>query len=343
MNSDNRIDRYNLDEGLNQSFLKKVVNIGFNEDDDEFIKPGSKRRLELGSIVDCILTYPEGLDSFMIIEEDIKRPSPAMEKLITNVYKNRSSDSINENEDVFIKAIELSGYVGNKHWNINQKIDKIRKETEQYWIYLIKSEGKTVVTQEEYSKAESLAADVLNFNTTRKYFEEYVLQEVHRQWDLYWECEGNRCKSLLDLAIEDVRDGTIQPIDIKVTSVNSRKEWKYVARSMRYDFQGAFYRDAVEANNYICLPFINIVVFTNKNINPFIYVHSDKDYYIGKHGARRMKNTIHTPAFQAIEEEYIYGYLDCIHIYNQSRELRLDHYDIDLFHNKGKTDLNLWE
>jgi len=158
--------------------------------------------------------------------------------------------------------------------------------------------------------------------------------------DIYWECLGEQCKGLLDLAIES--DGVIQPIDVKVTGVNPNN-FKWQARKFRYDIQASFYSDGLTALGYIVKPFINIVASTNPLVLPFVYIYTERDLEVGRNGCRKIKGRYYNPIDEWLEEDYIYGYMDAINIYKQAKELGLSSYDIESYQNKRTKELNLWE
>jgi hypothetical protein len=120
------------------------------------------------------------------------------------------------------------------------------------------------------------------------------------QVPIYWELEGERCKSLLDGILIDHKKKTIQPLDLKSTA-KAVTEFPSSFYQFGYYRQAAFYSLALkewikeraewDTNNieeYEVLPFIFIVVSKNRlKFNPaLIYECSNLDIHCGLYGGK---------------------------------------------------------
>src|SRR5690606_40380902 len=86
---------------------------------------------------------------------------------------------------------------------------------------LVKTEGKTLLTSEEYNIVKNKGEQVRNCTHTREYFNsEYQNseeKEYHYQFPIVFRCGKRECKGLLDLLVIDHKNKTIQIVDLKTT------------------------------------------------------------------------------------------------------------------------------
>lgn len=334
-----RIEEYRDAEGLNQSLLKSIIGL---PSEKEYEEPGRSYNMDMGSIVDALITTPEYKDNFMILESDIEAPTGMMEKIVYYVYNNVKNEERKPLEmwwSYLEIAIDKYQYKGSKNWTLENRIDKILTETNTFFEHLMDSNGKTVVTQTEYSLANKIATNILTAKNTRHWFNNDF--EKYGQYPIYWEYQEEKCKGLLDWVLF-YPDQTCQVIDLKVTSGNTQTWPQVIGKQFRSDIQGSWYNNGLETIGWRPDRFINIVASQNPNIEPYVYVHTKEDAYIGQWGARRIKSKIYTPTFEINQEDVIYGFDDAIQIYKQAKLLGIDHWDIESFHNGRIRDLNLW-
>jgi len=343
-----RIEEYRDKPGLNQSLLKSIIGL---PSEKEYEEPGRSYSMDMGSIVDALITTPEYKDNFMILESDIEAPTGMMEKIVYYVYnsiKNEERKPLEMWGSYLEIAIDKYQYKGSKNWTLENRINKILEETNTFFEHLMDSNGKTVVTQTEYNLANKIATNILTAKNTRHWFDNDF--EKYGQYPIYWDYkqkpedeseEGIPCKGLADWILF-YPDQTCQIIDLKVTSGNTQTWPQTIAKQFRYDIQGSFYNNGLSTIGWRPDRFINIVASQNPNIEPYVYIHTDVDAYIGQWGARRIKSKLYTPIFEINQEDVIYGFDDAIQIYKQAKLLGIDHWDIESFQNGRIKDLNLW-
>ena len=218
--------------------------------------------LRKGSAVDQIITNKEDFyEEFYVI--DIKNPSDSIMKVVENLYDNYPHILFlgDISYDKILKEINFQGFYGNSNYKDETKVNKILKEGANYFIQLVKSNGKVVFQEEELEECENAADIILNHPYVKK-FEDLVSIpgiKVFNQVPIYWHSsEANiGCKSLLDRVIYNTTDTTIDlgdivipaksvlPIDYKTLGVRSENAYQSYSR-FRYDLSMSFYYDALK-------------------------------------------------------------------------------------------------
>jgi urease accessory protein UreE len=181
------MQEYRRHPGWNQSSLKKII--GFNDNsEEEKVLPGVRKHINLGSTVDLILSYDNYRDYLYIYEE--KEPSETITKIINNAQEidpEISDDSIKQ-------SIELCNYVGNRSWDMQRKLEEIRKNAEEYIQFRLDSINKLITSQLQLDRAEQIVSNLYTASNTKDFFN----QKCIKQEEIYFTHKGLECKALLD-------------------------------------------------------------------------------------------------------------------------------------------------
>jgi hypothetical protein len=130
-------------------------------------------------------------------------------------------------------------------------VTKIRKEGATYWEELKTAVGKQILSEEESTCISNVIESFRDHPFTADYFVDGEGIDVVYQLPIPFDItdphysEVLRCKALLDLVRINHNDKTIMPLDIKTLS-GYILDFGQQVKSYRYDFQGAFYRLALE-------------------------------------------------------------------------------------------------
>lgn len=246
----------------------------------------------LGSAVDCMLTSTDFLEEFHVSSLE-NRPSDNVRNIINSVFsmaiqKGNDREFINFKSEI-LEACNNFEYYPN--WKDETRINKIL-ENYQYWNDLVLSEGKKVLSAEEYLTVRNIVASIKNHKFTREYFRKAGSElEIVYQLPIFFNHKTLDCKALLDIVIFNHSDKTIQPIDIKTTSGRT-VHFPTSFRKYRYDIQAAWYTLALEyyKNNnifysdYKVLPFKFIVESTTDIGRPLVFTCSKEALYTGRYG-----------------------------------------------------------
>lgn len=273
-----RPEKYVNDSAISQSdltlFEKNIVDFHTAKILGLPIEEKKSDALDLGSIVDNVLLDPENLKNYYVLTE-FKASGKEKEvadivfgiirgKIQAAVDKNEAKESalspmkwpkLVELEVEILEAIEVNKYQPN--WRTQTRLDKIKENCAEYFEQIKEADGKYIVTMEIWTKAHRLAELIKDGYSTSNVYKllkgelpEKVMKRyiIHKSRDLYGvdPATGKRLKALLDFFIEDTKEMTITPWDLK-TAKSILQFWSNY-RASRYGRQKAFYWELLRQN-----------------------------------------------------------------------------------------------
>lgn len=337
---DKQIEMYESSSAANQSLLKIIgkgldyYREGLSEDDLEMYFE-EKEHFLLGKAVDCITTRGVSIferDYFVSSLET--KPSATIVSMVRYIF-----DYLKNNEEEIPVDAELSRVESSlilqsctvhsyqPKWKDETKVDKVIKEGSEYWKELCKSQGKVILSKEEFELIKVVSSNIKNKTILGDLYRDCLnskTKHLYFQYAVYFNHKGVSCKGLLDAVLINTFNKTIRPIDIKTTSEYTLN-FPSVLRRRRYDFQAAFYTLGLQLTkpDYKVLPFLFIVESTKSPGKPLVYELNERTLLIGKWGS----NTLHTIAIPhsdiLVEGSYttsILGYEQCLDLYKYYQE-----------------------
>lgn len=285
--SKEEIEEYRNSSAINQSKLKLLlVSVDtFKEVKEPEMFFEEKEHFVIGKGVDDFITMGQDYFDQEYYLSNNSKPSATVMSIVQQVFQSRSSDDWFEQD--LLSAIDAHAYQPN--WKPETKIKKVSEEGEQYWLELIQSEGKNVLSIEQYTKIQSIVNQLLEHPHTKLIFQEENNVDFYYQLPIYFEEEGLQCKALLDLVIVNHNTQAITPYDIK-TIGDYTKFFDYQCKKRRYDIQAAFYFEAISEwrdrnfPEYDLYPFSFIVASTTKQCPPLEFVTDIEFLNVGKYG-----------------------------------------------------------
>lgn len=262
---------YREAEGLNYSTLASIDSNypakAFEEGGERFSSDAMNR----GSLVDCLLTSPDRLESDFIITPNQSGLSEAIIGIIKATYAaNTINDELNE---TLVVSIARDREFGSK-WSTEVLTKKVYNEdTKLLYRYLKLAEGKTPVSEQEYEQARQVVYVLRNHVFTRNLFVEEDEKEIKFQHEIYWEEDGLPCKGMLDMVIFDHKRKLIQPLDLKIKS-DSKYSFTRSFLQFKYYLQAAWYSRGLKIlyPDYQVLRFAFIVTSFDYPEPPLIYI-----------------------------------------------------------------------
>ena len=252
--------------------------------------------LRKGSALDCMLTEPEEFDNRFAVA-DSTPPGGMMGEFVRVFldFRTKSSDSSEAAYEAALQAAyKISGFK-TKYETVLKKFEA--DDIQEYIMFVIDSQGKTILSPNEWVSALGMKEMLLNNECTKKYLVSLPSNPMVTSYDqlsITWYHGKLECKSILDKVLVLHESKHIIPIDIKTTS---KGVGSFIQSFIRYGYfrQCSFYRDAIEywlyhesglenPESWTIEPFRFIVADSNLNDFPLIYVASDKDLKIGKQG-----------------------------------------------------------
>lgn len=294
--------------GMNQSLLKQILKSpqAFKNLQDNMYEESNNDSFRFGTLVDIMLTEPNtDINTLFVIQPDIVIPDSVRPILDEAVKRKHSGD------DTLLEIadnIVIDGKTGYCTKMKNEtRLARIKvNRWEEYINFKIASEGKTIITQDEYNKALMCKMSVKSNEYLAKYFTSQKDIEIIYKCVIQNTVKDIDFKYELDMVVINHISKTIYPIDIKTigTSVYQFPSnfWKY-----RYDFQGAIYynacydkfKDLVE-KGYSINNFRYIVCEKNSINKPMLYQMSDNTLKLGLKGGIKSE-WVHEGVSEAIK------------------------------------------
>jgi hypothetical protein len=320
-----QVQEYYQSDALGQSKLKKLLGdvSSFNKEDDF-----KQEHFIIGSAVDTILTdSEEKFKEEYYISEVEKLPSEAVIDIIKLVQQDLLEDYAESLEVVpsdgtpsttgtfeefagelanhsqyILDACEKTGW--QPRWGAEAKLNNIVGPGAAYFNDLIKSFGKTILSQTQANTIHSIVASLRTHYRTSSYFNRELLEglndvQVFYQFPIYFTYRGVSCKALLDIVILEFDSDTrkllkITPIDLKTMNGNTYY-FPSSVRTRRYDIQAAWYTlalmhhfaEAITEGANI-MPFQFIVESTSYQGKPLRFVCDNSLLNMGENGRKRV-------------------------------------------------------
>lgn len=282
----------------------------------------TKLHFTIGSAVDLALTGQDGdFETIYYVDDLENKPSETVMEFCKTIYADHSGGgfAIGELIDYQEEILELCR-VNNyrKNWGDEAKFNNIVKEGSSYWNSLKAASGKTILSLDEKTQIDAVVMSLRTHqNTSREFSDLGIFTDTLYQQPIYFDYKGIPCKALMDMIRIEHDTKTIRIQDIKTTGDYVSAFPKNV-RKFRYDFQAAFYTEAVSSARdlieekigqstagYVISGFDWIVESVKYPGIPLIFTATPDLITIGKYGRASVEmDTLFTPK--------IYGYDEAI-------------------------------
>ena len=324
---------------LNQSKLKLlgISAQAFQEVKDPEMFFEEKEHFIIGKGVDDFITMGESYFEENYYVSRFSKPSAVIMSIVQELFANRSTDIwLDIPSDDILEIIVKHEYQPN--WKPETKIKKISEEGEMYWFELRESEGKSILSIEQYSKIMSIITQLITHEYTKELFVHDTHEDAYYQLPIYFEVEGVLCKALLDMVIVNHETKEVIPYDIK-TMGDYTKFFDYQSFKRRYDIQAAWYTEGLYQwmiNNYpdynLCT-FRFIVASTTQKCDPLLFITTPDFLNAGMFGFE--KEVLHFVGQDEVYANSKYkGWKELLEQYKWHEENGWEH-DYECFHTKG--------
>lgn len=272
----------------------------------------STKSMDLGNIVDALITQSENFDSLYFIYGEVKVPDTIKlicDKTFETLQDWIESELISEEDfitspvtkypDLFLKVarnIEMKDAKGNVTigYHNNYKDDTLTNHvleaSQNYFEELKKGYGKKMVHITEYSLAKEMCGFLREDDFCKVLLDPLFNPSneitVKTQEVLYGEIEGFKVKGLLDIAIIDHNSMEAYVIDIKASE--SPSQFKSSYKKFKNYRQGALYTELLRQNfpDYTILYPKFVVCSKDLMFQPEIYEMGENDYLVAMNGGK---------------------------------------------------------
>lgn len=242
---------YNLKGYINSSSLKyiKADPARFKMYIDGEIAEDEKSYLSTGKLVHLrvleLEVFKKNVESMEYIIPRSAQQKGFIEDFIN--FKNKYKVS-----EALMRAYRANYSTKEKDETVLKKAEELRDQFKPYEKYLKVSKTKEVIKQQDYDKILTIERNVKAHKLANKLLYGYdtVIDDdivAFNEFQILWEYEGIKCKSLLDRVIVDKKNKVITLVDLKTTSDLNNFRSSY--DKYRYDRQLAFYLAAITRNH----------------------------------------------------------------------------------------------
>lgn len=308
------IEEYYNNPRLSQSKLKLLLSgpKAFNEVKEPELFFEEKKHFIIGGAVDCLLTQGEEIFNknyyVSILNE---KPSDTIKSIIQEVFSvvTEPTEILSNHRDAILIACNNHNYQNN--WKDDTRINKIC-ENYLYWLELLNSRGKIILSQEEYNTINSIVQSLKTHPVSESLFNfDEFNKEIFYQFPIYFEYEKIEMKALLDIVIIDHINKEVNIYDIKTIGDEVINFYKSYSRN-RYDIQAITYsiamRQYLDKNGlekYKINPFKFVVESTINIGNPCVFEMSEEAMIKAFNGASRRYTTYVSVEDSVDEIDYI--------------------------------------
>jgi hypothetical protein len=312
--------------------------------------------MELGDIVDALLTQPDKFDEIFYVygkakvSDTIKSICDMVFEKIQEMIEAKEISSnqflinpITAYANLFLhcaRNVEIKDTKGNSSigYQNNYKDDTltthVMEKAQAYFEEMKQGYGKKMIHVTDHSLAHVLynliKEDEYCYDLLRPLFEPNEEIEILCQLTLYGEVENHPVKGILDLVVKNNEDMTIKMIDAKVS--DSPTQFKSSYKKFKYYRQGALYSELLRQNypEYTVLLPVFLVSFKDLDYKPELYEMGENDYNVATYGGKTH------------EGFPVKGYIGLLH--EIQWHLDNDKWDHNIrYYNKGKNTTNIFK
>lgn len=262
---------------LSQSTISKYAREGFNKISSLFDRIETAS-LTFGSIVDCLVTEPEEFDNRFMVA-DFPKISDTQKSIVECLFSKDYICSLKEIPDNdLLKAIEQFKYQQN--WKPETRIRVIKENCSEYWDMLTLSNGKKVISTEEYNNAVECVTALKTSEATKMWFDDNPFNTDLKGWyqlKFKYEFSNIPVKCMFDRIVVDYKRKIIYPCDLKTSSsmeyefFKSFMKWNYYIQANMYSWilreilkKDEFFKDFI-------IDDFRFIVINRYNRNPLIW------------------------------------------------------------------------
>lgn len=280
-------EEYRNDGCVHYSTLAKFARTGFHS-----VAKLSERvespSLTNGSAVDSLITGGEEEFNARFAVVDIPALSPNMARIINGLYDNYGQQYLSLElipSEILVKYWDM--YDG-RNWKAETKVKNIITDGSNYYKLKFISEGKTIITTEDYELIKAQVKALKESPSTRWYFEDdNPFDGIERYYQLKFRTTKNNItySCMMDLAIVDHPNKIIYPIDLK-TSSHYEDEFYKSFIDWSYDIQARSYwrnlRDNMDKDSYFKdfeLADYRFIVVNKFTLTPLVWIYPNTKKY----------------------------------------------------------------
>lgn len=244
---------YRADPALSYSTLSRFSKEGFHKLNKLF-EPFSTPSTVFGGIVDTLITgtAKDFEDNYIIAYLSLDDDTIQIIQAIYDTFKSQYDDFMKIPLIQVSQVAKQNGFWPAEKWTDNARYNGLLKKGDVvgYYKFLIESEGKTVITNEQYQDAIKCVQTLKTSEATRFYFADNEPNHpIQRYYQLKFKFSsgGVFYRSMVDLIVCDYANKKIYPVDLKTSSSPEDEFYKSFIK-WNYQLQGRLYARNLKDN-----------------------------------------------------------------------------------------------
>ena len=244
---------YREDKALSYSTLSRFSKEGFHKIDTLFDQVTSPS-LQFGSVVDELITGSQDSfnEKFLVANVSIDDETNNYIKIIYDTFKDQYQHFLQIPIVQVSQLIKQNGFWPADKWSDNARYNGLLKkgDVNQYYEFLRESDGKTVITSDQYQDALKCVQALKTSEATRFYFADNIPNHpIQRYYQLKFKFTDNGVdyRSMIDECLVDYANKVIYPIDLKTSSSPEDEFYKSFIK-WNYQLQGRLYARNLKNN-----------------------------------------------------------------------------------------------
>ena len=246
-------EEYRNDPALSYSTLSRFSKEGFHKIDTLFDKITTPS-LIFGSITDELITGSQESfnERFLVSNINLDEDVANIIKIIYDNFKDQYKHFLQIPIVQVSQMAKQNGFWPADKWADNARYNGLLKKGDisGYYDFLRESDGKTVITNEQYQDALKCVQALKTSEATRFYFAENELNgPIQRYYQLKFKAtfDNINYRSMIDLVLVDYANKKIYPVDLKTSSHYEDEFYKSFIQ-FNYAIQGRLYYRNLEYN-----------------------------------------------------------------------------------------------
>lgn len=249
-----QIAQYEQSEAINQSRLKLLIKgvESFNsaitpEEVEEALVPYKEKEAGhfiIGQAAERLALYGSEIFNSEYYMSDVEKPSDKIMSIIKQCFDMQMSQWGSAPELSLISNDLMDCIIGHSYypkWGDQKRLDAVLKGGGTlYYDDLRASNGKDILSLEQYTISEAISNSWTTHERTKYYFTESEHIDLYYQFPVWFELLGVDCKGLIDILEVNHIEKYVRVADTK-TMNNFTINFPSALRERRYDFQGYFY------------------------------------------------------------------------------------------------------
>lgn len=279
---------------LSYSTLSRYDREGYSNIDSLF-ESISTPSLTFGSLVDFLITNPEGNIEDEFVISDVIEPSEAIKNIVDTLYERYKYPQFYQftSEEIF-SVIQEFNY--QPSWKESTRVLKIQDLGASYYNIKALSENKKLITPELLEQAKSCVEVLKSDSLTTSYFNDSVFEntKIYYQLKFKGEFENIPIKGMLDIVKVDHNNKKIYLADLKTSkNVYTFKESfftyrYYMQAEMYYTLVKNAIENSEEYKDYTIDDYYRFIVIDKEHKKPLVFG------WDLKNSSEKYKDTIHS-------------------------------------------------